>query len=1671
MGVQFGPYPDLSDPANPNFGASVDGNYGFGDGCFGTGGANPDGSCADGSDPTPLTARDYLVEVEIPMDATGRPMYKVTKEEDINIYNGDQWVPQVPPAACAGSLHTVDVAGVGTDGYPSVDLGGGVIVPVSTPIDNIPFADAGGTPYEGQQKPLCDVKLVTVSNGRSTAPGFTLFTDVPIPGRFWGLLVDDLNFSSDGRSLLYGEKAGVPFAPVGIYDYTNTMVYTTESDFNGLFDVLLPSTDRISCPTPSGVCANLYRFVGNDPGIPGRLNPNYNPQFRTIAAEFEAFPGLIVPADLAPTQVGVSIQVPGSQFVNPVACYINDPAVSAITPELFRVSQPYVNVTNGSGAFTITGQGFGIAQGLGSVTLDGVPLPINTWTATQIAVGVPTSTAAGPHQLKITAANGQSTISGLTFSVLKAGSFGPFPTNAVLDNFNRSNTSATQALGGNWGADGSNSGIYRIPNLSSGFPNQVQVRGNGNTYWTPGQPFGANQEAFLTFTKMSTSATEQALLLKFTGSSPSSNNATLIEVQYNGTNNTVQVRTKNSGQNLNSATTRLNLTAITFAPNDQLGARAAADGTVTVYKNGAQIGSVVVPTTGSGAWAAGGGRIGVRFNGTTAANDARFDNFGGGSIALIGGYLPNIYEVGPGKTYDPGLFDANNPSHAVQNALDAAAASLGPDLVVVYPGTPQGDRINPRGAYYENIIINNPVRLQGVGPGGTYPDGTYVVGSILDGSAYGGDTNISTAWRTKVGTLTWDGNQTVYDGQVIYVLGVNGQYTAANNVAIDGLDIRGGDQMGFPTNINQIGGGQTGLPGAVVTQGGAIYANAYVPYLQVTNNVLQNNGGGYGTLRIGTPNLPAPDTNQHNENIQIKYNRIIANGGTNLAGGIALFAGSDNYEVAYNDICGNFSAEYGGGISQYGMSPNGRIHHNRVYFNRSYDEGGGIMIAGELPANPATLSPGSGPVDIYNNLIQANLGNDDGGGLRFLMAGNFPMNVYNNMISNNVSTHEGGGISLNDSPAVRVYNNTIMKNLTTATAITSNGQPAPAGLSTSANSDLLQAALPLGSPSFSDPLLFNNIFWDNRAGTRSGGTVIGLGASGDATPINNWDLGNADYTGLLSPTNSLLQTGTGTNASPTNLVGTDPTVVSTYDTSVAFSPWRTNPAFVGAILVSVEAPPQLLGNYHLQNASAAINLGASTKNSVSAPAVDYDDQPRPQGPGFDSGADEVVTLASTDLSITKTDGQTSVAPGSTLTYTIIAANAGPATATGAVVSDSFPAAFTSVSWTCTATAGSSCAAANGTGSINATVTLLSGGSATFTASAVLSGSASGSVANTATVAAPAGASDPNIANNSATDTDTVAAATANLSITKTDGQSSAAPGSTLTYTIVAANAGPNAVAGAAVTDSFPAAFTSESWTCTATAGSSCSAASGSGNINTTVNLANGGSATITATAVLSGSASGSVANTATVAAPAGTTDPNTSNNSATDTDTIVIPTLPVLTVLDNFNRANANTLGANWSQLTLLSQAAIRVNTNQAQAALAGAAYWNVPSGGFGAIQGAAFNFAVAPVNGTSLLLKASGGSATIPANFIRVLYQTGQVLVATTTNSGGSYNQLGTLTATFALGDTLSAVSDANGTVYVWKTTGATTTYVGSVPIPGAGFWTGAGRRRSPASDKRPRR
>jgi uncharacterized repeat protein (TIGR01451 family) len=256
--------------------------------------------------------------------------------------------------------------------------------------------------------------------------------------------------------------------------------------------------------------------------------------------------------------------------------------------------------------------------------------------------------------------------------------------------------------------------------------------------------------------------------------------------------------------------------------------------------------------------------------------------------------------------------------------------------------------------------------------------------------------------------------------------------------------------------------------------------------------------------------------------------------------------------------------------------------------------------------------------------------------------------------------------------------------------------------------------------------------------------------------------------------------------------------------------------------------------------------------------------------------------AEADLAITKTDGHSSSVPGTPVTYTITASNAGPSAATGATVTDMVPASITGVTWTCAGAGGGTCTAA-GSGDISDVVNLPVVAAVTYTLTGTISASATGSLSNTATIAAPASVAEIDSSNNSATDTDALTPQ-ADLAITKTDGQGSALPGSPITYAIVAVNAGPSAVGGARVGDVIPTALAGVAWTCMGTGGGTCTA-SGSGNINDTVNLPVGASVTYTLSGTISPTA-GSVSNTATITPPSGVSDPDAANNSATDTDLV-----------------------------------------------------------------------------------------------------------------------------------------------------------------------------------------
>ncbi len=143
--------------------------------------------------------------------------------------------------------------------------------------------------------------------------------------------------------------------------------------------------------------------------------------------------------------------------------------------------------------------------------------------------------------------------------------------------------------------------------------------------------------------------------------------------------------------------------------------------------------------------------------------------------------------------------------------------------------------------------------------------------------------------------------------------------------------------------------------------------------------------------------------------------------------------------------------------------------------------------------------------------------------------------------------------------------------------------------------------------------------------------------------------------------------------------------------------------------------------------------------------------PRPFGDADDKGAFELQQRVS-QLSITKTDNTPTFHPGDTLTYKIVVSNAGPDAVTGASVTDILPAGLTGVSYTGAGTGGGTGTAA-GAGSINDTVALPVGATFTYTVTATVKANTTSSLANTATVTASNGTTDPTPGDNTATDID------------------------------------------------------------------------------------------------------------------------------------------------------------------------------------------------------------------------------------------------------------------------------------------------------------------------------
>jgi hypothetical protein len=241
-------------------------------------------------------------------------------------------------------------------------------------------------------------------------------------------------------------------------------------------------------------------------------------------------------------------------------------------------------------------------------------------------------------------------------------------------------------------------------------------------------------------------------------------------------------------------------------------------------------------------------------------------------------------------------------------------------------------------------------------------------------------------------------------------------------------------------------------------------------------------------------------------------------------------------------------------------------------------------------------------------------------------------------------------------------------------------------------------------PVFTPPVVFDNVFWDNRAGSYDGGFVHGIGLPGDSQGVRHWDLaaygvaaGNA-----LKPVKNDIQDLTGhTNYNNRGNVSVNPMVQSAYDTTVRLAPFRGDPHFVGGTIVAVDVPPTRMGNYKLSltsptGAAGVIDNGVrcvrvTATDHVAAPlcdaqahtklvqleAYDIDDDVRPQGPAYDMGSDEYLAATAASVALRL------IAQRPVVTATVKPSRAAPPGRS--LVGGKAPESITSACKTCTAT--------------------------------------------------------------------------------------------------------------------------------------------------------------------------------------------------------------------------------------------------------------------------------------------------------------------------------------------------------------------------------------------------
>jgi hypothetical protein len=1071
----------------------------------------------------------YVVEVVVP------PGYELVKEEDKNILIGDNYIAPstVQFPGLGGSIYILpDQAAIGAEynatnaqnstqnlgRIPTLvshegDTGSdesfwpcvGTVRQVPDYISLFPQS-AEVSPFAGAMRPLCDRKEVNLTEQASALVKFYIFTSTHVASHFQGIILDDFTGEFDPFSPQFGEKFAPSYLPVGIKDWTGNEIGRVYSDQFGLYNGLNYSTWEVNPPNPTGYGPTMMTMCMNDAGMgttpDGKPDPLFQPGYSQFCYELPFMPGQTGYFD---TPV-VPVQAFSEGYNHPDCAYPDaTPAVSTVTGD---VAGPWVS---GAGhTLTVTALG---NQSVDWYGYTGPSIAVSPWNQQKVTRHYGFGTTKGTVKI------GNVTVDPNTVSWSDGTISFPAPTGVSA-----CGGVQQQALYGGSTASCGQLVITTSTGKQSVDTVTVTIGGKTPTVLAAGQtiqsaidaanpgdmiivPSGTYNEMLVMWKPVRLQGVGAASSVVDANTQPSGKLLTpwrqkvvcLFGLTVDGRPDTTS--------NPNG---RACVSGLTGATNSD---------TSTNFMNFPAMVVDRVPFEAVLGWDA-------SLNGNLAEQLSE--------PSLLGAYEgAAITVLGKGVKYPK-----STPALAIADAFGATTGAAFPTGTTLLGAgsdclvTKSGVSTNP----YPTNFYCNPSSIDGLG--------------IRDSSQGGGGIFVHAyAHNLQIANNRVHNNTGTMSGGITIGVGEHPDVELAGSAAV----------LTYPESC------EVGLAGNVTNQSLPFCFNKSI---NVHNNAVVGNSSMGDELFSSTPAG---------------------------AGGVSINTGADYYQFTNNWVCGNISTGDGGGFAHIGFIKNGDIEHNTIIFNQSTNptiatNGGGMLVMGAPDADPTTcgvttdqdcvpapntISPsdGTGPgLKINANLILGNAADSgSGGGLRMqhvngtdvvnlpyvtrglskvaactadlgLAGGNGSycywnsVNLTNNIIANNVAGWDGAGISLLDSLAVNIVNNTIASNDSTASSGTlfqslfaplassaaptsrvicsaTNGQscPQPAGVVSVENSPVLAANTPtsLGviCPAghglsgaclgHSIPLMFNDAIWKNRS------FYIGDGGAGTSASGGN----------------------------------------------------------------------------------------------------------------------------------------------------------------------------------------------------------------------------------------------------------------------------------------------------------------------------------------------------------------------------------------------------------------------------------------------------------------------------------------------------------------------------------------------------------------------------------------